>query len=311
MMKSAPTPLAILARGEGARVWDVDGNRVPRLPRRHRRQRARPRASGVRGCRVAPGRAPSRTSRTTSRPRPQIELAERLTRLTGGAAGRSSATRAPRRSRPRSSWRGCTGPTAHPGARGLVPRPHDGLALADRQGGACASRSCPLLPGVEHIALDHRGARARPWTTTSRRSFVEPIKGEAGVVDLPAGYLEAARHVTQRHGALLILDEIQTGAGRTGDWFAFQHDRGIVPGRDHGRQGHRRRLPDRRARHVRGGERPVPRRASTASTFGGNPLATATANAVLGEIERAGLVGNARRARRAVARRDRSGSARR
>jgi glutamate-1-semialdehyde aminotransferase len=57
---------------------------------------------------------------------------------------------------------------------------------------------------------------------------MEPIQGEAGVVELPEGYLAAAREITARHGALLIVDEIQTGAGRTGAWFGFQHA-GIVP----------------------------------------------------------------------------------
>ena len=85
----------------------------------------------------------------------------------------------------------------------------------------------PMTPGVEFIdstiealeaALDDRVAAL----------FVEPIKGEAGVVDLPEGYLQAARELTERHGALLIIDEIQTGAGRTGEWFAFQHA-GITP----------------------------------------------------------------------------------
>ena len=85
----------------------------------------------------------------------------------------------------------------------------------------------PMVPGVEFIdstiealeaALDDRVAAL----------FVEPIKGEAGVIDLPEGYLRAARELTERHGALLIIDEIQTGAGRTGEWFAFQHA-GITP----------------------------------------------------------------------------------
>ena len=85
----------------------------------------------------------------------------------------------------------------------------------------------PMVPGVEFIdstiealeaALDDRVAAL----------FVEPIKGEAGVIDLPEGYLAAARELTAAHGALLIIDEIQTGAGRTGEWFAFQHA-GITP----------------------------------------------------------------------------------
>ncbi len=85
----------------------------------------------------------------------------------------------------------------------------------------------PMPGGVEHIpatiealeaALDDRVAAV----------FVEPIQGEAGVVELPEGYLAAARSLTLRHGALLIVDEIQTGAGRTGSWFGFNHE-GITP----------------------------------------------------------------------------------
>jgi 4-aminobutyrate aminotransferase/(S)-3-amino-2-methylpropionate transaminase len=79
----------------------------------------------------------------------------------------------------------------------------------------------PMVPGVEHIdatidaleaAMDERVAAL----------LVEPIQGEAGVVELPEGYLQAARELTRRHGALLMVDEIQTGAGRTGTWFASE-----------------------------------------------------------------------------------------
>lgn len=58
--------------------------------------------------------------------------------------------------------------------------------------------------------------------------LLEPIQGEGGIVDPPAGYLRAVRELCDAHGALLVLDEIQTGLGRTGRWFAFQHD-GVVP----------------------------------------------------------------------------------
>ncbi|MDO9063399.1 MAG: aminotransferase class III-fold pyridoxal phosphate-dependent enzyme, partial [Microbacterium sp.] len=122
--------------------------------------------------------------------------------------------------------------------------------------------------------------------------FVEPILGEAGVIDLPEGYLAEARALTARHGALLVLDEVQTGVGRTGDWYAFHRD-GITPD------------IVTTAKGLAGG---VPIGATVAfgaaaslftpgrhgTTFGGNPLATTAALAVLGEIERAGLVANAR-----------------
>ncbi len=85
----------------------------------------------------------------------------------------------------------------------------------------------PMPPGVEHIETSVAALEAAIDDRVAAL-IVEPIKGEAGVVELPEGFLRAARELTERHGALLILDEIQTGAGRTGEWFAFQSE-GIVP----------------------------------------------------------------------------------
>ena len=149
----------------------------------------------------------------------------------------------------------------------------------------------PLLPGAEQIAGTIEALEAALGAGDVAALVVEPIKGEAGVVDLPAGYLAAARRLTREHGALLILDEIQTGAGRTGEWFAFQHPDALGDA-----------LPDAvaLAKGIGGGF-PIGALVTFGaasdlfaaghhgSTFGGNPLATATANAVLGEIERAGL----------------------
>jgi len=113
------------------------------------------------------------------------------------------------------------------------------------------------------------------------------------VIDLPDGYLKRARELTEKHGALLILDEIQTGAGRTGSWFAFQQH-GIVPDAIAVAKGIGGGIPI--------GALVTFGRASDlflvgqhGSTFGRNPLATAVSNAVLGEIESAGLVENAAR----------------
>ena len=123
--------------------------------------------------------------------------------------------------------------------------------------------------------------------------IVEPIKGETGVVPLPDGYLEAARRITERHGALLIVDEIQTGVGRTGAWFDYQHA-GIVPDAVTIAKGIAGGVPLSalvtfgRASHLL-------QRGDHGSTFGGNPFSTTVANAVLEEIERADLIGNAAR----------------
>ncbi|WP_426181972.1 acetylornithine transaminase [Microbacterium sp. TWP3-1-2b2] len=148
----------------------------------------------------------------------------------------------------------------------------------------------PMPGGVEHIpatiealeaALDDRVAAV----------FVEPIQGEAGVVELPEGYLAAARSLTLKHGALLIIDEIQTGAGRTGTWFGFNHE-GITPDAITLAKGIGGGFPIG-ALVTFGAASSLFTPGSHGSTFGGNPLATAVANAVLSEIESADLVENA------------------
>ncbi|GAA5101223.1 acetylornithine transaminase [Microbacterium yannicii] len=148
----------------------------------------------------------------------------------------------------------------------------------------------PMTPGVEFIdstvealeaAIDDRVAAL----------FVEPVKGEAGVLPLPDGYLAAAREITERHGALLIIDEIQTGAGRTGEWFAFQHE-GITPDAITVAKGIGGGFPIG-ALITFGSASELFYPGTHGSTFGGNALGTAVAGAVLGEIERADLVRNA------------------
>ena len=125
---------------------------------------------------------------------------------------------------------------------------------------------------------------------------LEPIKGEAGVVPLPPGFLTEARRLTRAHGTLLIVDEIQTGAGRTGDWFAFQHelsDADDLPDAIVAAKGIGGGVPVG-ALVTRGAASDLFTLGQHGSTFGGNPLATGVADAVLGEIERAGLVDAAR-----------------
>ena len=220
---------------------------------------------------------------------PQLELAERLLRLTGGdrvffansgAEAIEAAIKLARRTgRPRilslqNSFHGRT-----MGSLSLTGKP------------ALREAFEPLLPGIQHIESTIE-ALEKAMGPDVAALFIEPIKGEAGVIDLPAGYVAAARELTQRHGALLILDEIQTGAGRTGSWFAFQQH-GIVPDAIALAKGIGGGVPIG-ALVTYGAASDLLTAGQHGSTFGGNPLATAAANAVLGEIERAGLVENAR-----------------
>jgi len=121
--------------------------------------------------------------------------------------------------------------------------------------------------------------------------IVEPIKGEAGVVDLPEGFLQTARRLTEEHGALFILDEIQTGVGRTGNWFTFQ-GHGFTPDAVTIAKGIAGGFPIG-ALVTFGWASELFSAGQHGSTFGGNPLGTRVANAVLAEIERADLVAGA------------------
>ncbi|MGV8876200.1 MAG: acetylornithine transaminase [Rhodoglobus sp.] len=150
----------------------------------------------------------------------------------------------------------------------------------------------PLLPNVEHLesTIDALTDAIGPDVAAL---IVEPIKGEAGVRELPAGYLEAARELTTRHGVLLIVDEIQTGAGRTGAWFGFQAS-GIVPDAITMAKGMGGGVPIG-ALVTFGAASELLQIGQHGSTFGGNPLVCAVSDAVLAEIESAGLVANAAR----------------
>ncbi|MGN6127462.1 MAG: aminotransferase class III-fold pyridoxal phosphate-dependent enzyme, partial [Humibacter sp.] len=150
----------------------------------------------------------------------------------------------------------------------------------------------PMVPGVEHLDVTIEALR-NAMDDTVAALIVEPIQGEAGVVELPEGYLAEARRLTEEHGALLIVDEIQTGIGRTGAWFGYQHA-GILPDAITLAKGMAGGVPIG-ALVTFGRASGLLEPGQHGTTFGGNPLATAAANAVLGEIERADLVGNAAR----------------
>jgi acetylornithine aminotransferase len=289
IMKSYAPPLAELVRGEGCYVWDSEGNKYLDF------------LAGIAVNSLGHGHpvlvdAVSRQVATLAHvsnyfaTAPQLALADRLLRLTGGSrvffansgteaieAGIKLARRTGRRRilALQASFHGRT-----MGALSLTGKP------------SLREPFEPLLPNVEHLESTIE-ALERAIGPDVAALFVEPIKGEAGVIDLPEGYLEAARELTAKHGVLLIVDEIQTGAGRTGNWWAFQRH-GITPDAIVAAKGIGGGVPIG-ALVTFGAASDLLTPGQHGTTFGGNPLATAAADAVLGEIERAGLVENAAR----------------
>jgi acetylornithine aminotransferase len=288
MMGSAPPPTAVLVRGEGCYVWDDAGNKyldflsgiaVNSLGHAH------PVLVDAVSEQVATLAHISNYFASPS----QIELAERLKRISGagdtgrvyfGNSGAEAIEAAIKLSRLN---QGRTRILALNNA--FHGRTMGSLSLTAKA--AMRDPFEPLMPDVEHIDATIEALEASIDDTVAAL-FVEPIQGEAGVIELPAGYLERARELTQEHGVLLILDEIQTGAGRTGSWFYFQQ-KGIQPDAIAVAKGIAGGVPIG-ALITFGAASDLFQRGQHGSTFGGNPLATTAANAVLGEIERAGLV---------------------
>ena len=292
IMKSAALPSAELVRGEGAYVWDSEGKKyldflsgiaVNSLGHAH------PVLVEAVSRQIA---TLAHVSNYFATP-PQLELAERLRRLSGagergrvyfansGAEAIEAAIKLARR-------------TGRPRILSLQNSFHGRTMGALSLTGKASLREAfePLLPNVSHLESTIE-ALEKAMGPDVAALIVEPIKGEAGVIDLPAGYLAAAREITASHGALLIVDEIQTGAGRTGEWFGFQHY-GIVPDAIVAAKGIGGGVPIG-ALVTFGEASDLLIAGQHGSTFGGNPLVTAASNAVLGEIERAGLVENAAR----------------
>ena len=150
------------------------------------------------------------------------------------------------------------------------------------------------LPGeVSHIPYGDVDALAAAVTGETAMLILEPIQGENGVLVPPAGYLAAARAITAERGALLVLDEVQTGIGRTGHWFAHQAD-GIEPDVVTLAKGLGGGLPIG-ACLVFGDNADLFGPGSHASTFGGNPVACAAALAVLATIEAEDLLEHVKR----------------
>ena len=154
----------------------------------------------------------------------------------------------------------------------------------------------PLPGGVEFVPFGDSEALEAAFATDGDQVaalVVEPIQGEAGVVPLPPGYLALARRLTAEHGALLILDEVQTGMGRTGAWMAHHHPHiggGIVPDAVTVAKGLGGGFPVGALIAYGPETSALLGRGQHGSTFGGNPVASAAGLATIGVIERDGLL---------------------
>ncbi|MGI5521923.1 acetylornithine transaminase [Micromonospora sp. CA-259024] len=150
------------------------------------------------------------------------------------------------------------------------------------------------LPGeVTHVDYGDVAALEAAVTDATAMVILEPIQGENGVIVPPAGYLAAARRITTRHGALLVLDEVQTGIGRTGHWFAYQSE-GVEPDVVTLAKGLGGGLPIG-AMLAFGHAADLLTPGSHGTTFGGNPVSCAAALAVVATIANEGLLDNVKR----------------
>jgi acetylornithine aminotransferase len=149
----------------------------------------------------------------------------------------------------------------------------------------------PLPGNVTHVPYGDVDALERVVDSDTAAVFLEPIMGEGGVVTPPPGYLVAAREITAKHGALLILDEVQTGVGRTGTFYAHQHD-GITPDVVTLAKGLGGGLPIGACLAI-GDTAELLTPGMHGSTFGGNPVCTAAALAVLRTLAEDDLVARA------------------
>ena len=303
VMNTFGAPQRVLVRGRGARVWDADGAQYTDLLAGIAVNCLGHAHPAVVGAVTAQLSTLGHVSNFFTTPA-QITLAEELIGLVFPGADPADSR----------VFLANSGTEANEGAFKIARR-HGGaqrprvLALTDAFHGrtmgslALTHKAAyrepfePLPGGVEFVPAGDGAALAAAMGPDVAALIVEPIQGEAGVRELPPGYLEAARELTGRAGALLIIDEVQTGMGRTGAWMAHHL---LAPSV----------TPDvvTLAKGLGGG---VPIGAVVATgpaagllgpgqhgtTFGGNPVACAAALAVIatirdeGLLERAGALG--------------------
>jgi acetylornithine aminotransferase len=146
----------------------------------------------------------------------------------------------------------------------------------------------PLIKGITHVPYGDMGAMLKKVNKKTAMVIVEPIMGEAGVVVPPHGYLQALRELCDETGALLVFDCVQTGMGRTGDWFGYEYS-GIKPDVITLAKGLGGGLP-LGAMIALGDAATLFEPGDHGSTFGGNPVATAAGLAVISTIEKSALL---------------------
>ncbi|GHI41625.1 acetylornithine transaminase [Streptomyces violascens] len=286
------TPALALVRGEGSTVWDEQGRAytdftggiaVNALGHAHPALLSAVRDQAARLGHVS----------NLFVSEPPVALAERLLDLTGrpgrvffansGAEAVEAAFKIARRTgRPHlvAAEGGFHGRTM--GALALTGQPSKQAPFA------------PLPPEVTHVPYGDAEALRAAVTERTAAVFLEPVQGEAGVVPAPGGYLRAAREITRATGSLLVLDEVQTGVGRTGRWFAHQAEPGVEPDVITLAKGLGGGLPIG-ATVAFGEAAGLLTPGQHGSTFGGNPVACAAGLAVLETIEKEGLLSHVTR----------------
>ncbi|MEO7422965.1 MAG: acetylornithine transaminase [Ornithinibacter sp.] len=288
-------PQLVLDHGDGAWVWDVDGRRyldlvggiaVNALGHNH--------PSLVAAISKQAGQLVHVSNFFTSLP--QVELAEKLLSLAGAPEGSAvfftnSGTESIEAALKLARRTGRTGIVAAEGA--FHGRTTGALALTHKA--AYREPFEPLMPGVSHIPWGDVDALRAAVTADTSALFLEPIQGEAGVRPGDPAYLKVAREVTSEVGALLVLDEIQTGIGRTGTWFAF-HQAGLMPDAMTLAKGLGGGVPVGALVTFGADVSSLLTAGQHGTTFGGNPLACAAGLAVLGAIADEGLLDHAREA---------------
>jgi acetylornithine/N-succinyldiaminopimelate aminotransferase len=297
IMGTYAAPRLTLVRGDGAQVWDEDGNVYVDLVAGiavNALGHAHPAVVDAVSRQVA---TLGHTSNLVAN-EPSVRLAERLLGLTGragrvffansGAEANEAAFKLARRT-------GRPQVVATEGA--FHGRTMGALALT---GQPAKREPFEPLPGpVTFVPFGDAAALQAAVGPDTAAIFLEPIQGEAGVVLAPEGYLAAARRIATAAGALLVLDEVQTGIGRTGAWFAHQRE-GVEPDVLTLAKGLGGGLPIG-ACIAFGPAAALLEPGQHGSTFGGNPVCCAAALAVLDTIEREDLCGHAKRAGERIA----------